>query len=138
MPEVMTVPITMHDEFIIIGCAGLWSVFSDDAAVKLVREKLFAGASPEAAARVLVNAAKNGTDGAYGKAQDSVSAIVLQRPLMRNSQLLQKQALDGVRALAQMPADKWMQYSVAIHPLFHAISALYTSGIIQQLVLRLH
>lgn len=56
-PEVQHILLSEEDEFLIIGCDGIWDVMSNEDAVSLVRRKLRLHGDPERCARELVDQA---------------------------------------------------------------------------------
>ncbi|XP_017227625.1 probable protein phosphatase 2C 47 [Daucus carota subsp. sativus] len=56
-PEIEEVVLTKEDEFLIIGCDGLWDVMSSQYAVTVVRKELMMHNDPEKCSRVLVKEA---------------------------------------------------------------------------------
>uniref|UniRef100_A0A0D6R2E2 protein-serine/threonine phosphatase n=1 Tax=Araucaria cunninghamii TaxID=56994 RepID=A0A0D6R2E2_ARACU len=56
-PEVKEVELTEEDEFLIIGCDGLWDVMTSQCAVTLVRRALMAHNDPERCSKELVREA---------------------------------------------------------------------------------
>ncbi|PWA96484.1 putative protein phosphatase 2C 47 [Artemisia annua] len=56
-PEVQQIVLTEEDEFLIIGCDGIWDVLSSQQAVKLVRRGLLRHDDPERCAKALVKEA---------------------------------------------------------------------------------
>nr|GEU56206.1 probable protein phosphatase 2C 47 [Tanacetum cinerariifolium] len=56
-PEVQQIVLTEEDEFLIIGCDGIWDVLSSQQAVKLVRRGLLRHDDPEQCAKALVREA---------------------------------------------------------------------------------
>ena len=63
-PEVRRVDLTEEDEFMIIGCDGLWDVFSNENAVSFARRELQRHNDPVQCSRELVNEAlrRNSSD----------------------------------------------------------------------------
>ncbi|XP_065194074.1 uncharacterized protein LOC135825264 [Sycon ciliatum] len=70
-PEMMKLAITTQLEFVILASDGLWDVFTNEEAVKFVRNRMRIGCPPEELATQLVNYAVN-----HLHTQDNVSAIV--------------------------------------------------------------
>ncbi|KAL8122177.1 putative protein phosphatase 2C 47 [Apium graveolens] len=56
-PEMEEIVLTKDDEFLIIGCDGLWDVMSSQYAVTVVRKELMMHNDPEKCSRVLVREA---------------------------------------------------------------------------------
>ncbi|KAK4789480.1 hypothetical protein SAY86_016784 [Trapa natans] len=56
-PELEDLTLTEEDEFLIIGCDGLWDVMSSQCAVTMVRKELMQHNDPERSSRALVNEA---------------------------------------------------------------------------------
>ncbi|XP_010029573.2 probable protein phosphatase 2C 47 [Eucalyptus grandis] len=56
-PELEELVLTEEDEFLIIGCDGLWDVMSSQCAVTMVRRELMQHNNPEKCSRALVNEA---------------------------------------------------------------------------------
>lgn len=56
-PEVRQITLTEDDEFLIIGCDGIWDVMSSQHAISLVRRGLRRHDDPQQCARELVNEA---------------------------------------------------------------------------------
>lgn len=56
-PEMEEIVLTKEDEFLIIGCDGLWDVMSSQYAVTVVRKELMMHNDPEKCSRVLVREA---------------------------------------------------------------------------------
>lgn len=56
-PELEEMVLTEEDEFLIIGCDGLWDVMSSQCAVTIVRKELMKHNDPEKCSRVLVTEA---------------------------------------------------------------------------------
>ncbi|KAL0449651.1 UNVERIFIED_CONTAM: putative protein phosphatase 2C 47 [Sesamum latifolium] len=56
-PELEEMVLTEEDEFLIIGCDGLWDVMSSQYAVTIVRKELMTHNDPEKCSRVLVREA---------------------------------------------------------------------------------
>ncbi|WVZ57493.1 hypothetical protein U9M48_007872 [Paspalum notatum var. saurae] len=56
-PEFREVRLTEEDEFLIIGCDGLWDVMSSQCAVSMVRKELMAHNDPQQCSRELVQEA---------------------------------------------------------------------------------
>uniref|UniRef100_A0A5B7BTW0 protein-serine/threonine phosphatase n=1 Tax=Davidia involucrata TaxID=16924 RepID=A0A5B7BTW0_DAVIN len=70
-PDVQRVLLTEDDEFLILGCDGIWDVMSNQEAVSLVRRELSRHDDPQRCARELVNQAiRKHTD-------DNLTAIVV-------------------------------------------------------------
>ncbi|XP_059317833.1 probable protein phosphatase 2C 49 [Lycium ferocissimum] len=71
-PEVKQTLLTEDDEFMILGCDGIWDVMSNQEAVNVVRHELRLHNDPQQSARELVNQAlcKDDTD-------DNLTAIVV-------------------------------------------------------------
>ncbi|XP_022723104.1 probable protein phosphatase 2C 13 [Durio zibethinus] len=70
-PDVRQIVITEHDEFLIIGCDGIWDVMSSQFAVSLVRLGLRRHDDPEKCAKELVNEATR------LNSSDNLTAIVI-------------------------------------------------------------
>ncbi|KAM7484931.1 hypothetical protein LguiA_000940 [Lonicera macranthoides] len=56
-PDIQQIVLTEEDEFLIIGCDGIWDVMSNQEAVSLVRRGLMNHDDPQQCARELVNQA---------------------------------------------------------------------------------
>ncbi|KAM1062442.1 hypothetical protein ACFX13_027429 [Malus domestica] len=56
-PELEEIVLTEEDEFLIIGCDGLWDVMSSQCAVTMVRKELMQHNDPERCSKVLVKEA---------------------------------------------------------------------------------
>ena len=56
-PELEEMVLTEEDEFLIMGCDGLWDVMSSQYAVTIVRRELMLHIDPEKCSRVLVREA---------------------------------------------------------------------------------
>ncbi|GKB20540.1 probable protein phosphatase 2C 49 [Tanacetum coccineum] len=56
-PEMTQMVLTKDDEFMIIGCDGIWDVMSNDEAVNLVRKQLMQHNDPQRCATELINQA---------------------------------------------------------------------------------
>lgn len=108
-PDVMQTVLTEDDEFLIIGCDGIWDVMSNQEAVGLVRRQLRLYDDPNRCARELVNQAL------IRDTSDNLTAIVVcfsssaaaagretgrQRPRFRCSSLTEE-ARDRLRNLLQ-------------------------------------
>jgi serine/threonine protein phosphatase PrpC len=74
IPDVTTRTLVPQDRFLILACDGVWDVFSDEQAVKLVQEGLAMapGGSPFVAAEHLVNAVLRSA-----RCTDNVTAVVV-------------------------------------------------------------
>lgn len=70
-PELMTTELTHEDEFLIIGCDGIWDVFMSQNAVDFVRRKLQEHNDPVMCSKDLVNEALKRKSG------DNLSAVVV-------------------------------------------------------------
>ncbi|GAB2291654.1 hypothetical protein Dimus_025910 [Dionaea muscipula] len=57
LPELQEVVLTEEDEFLILGCDGLWDVMSSQHAVTIVRKELMIHNDPERCSKVLVREA---------------------------------------------------------------------------------
>ncbi|KAA8527967.1 hypothetical protein F0562_035163 [Nyssa sinensis] len=75
-PEVQQVLLTEDDEFLILGCDGIWDVMSNQEAVSLVRQELSRNDDPHQCARELVNQAKRMEAKRMDK-DDNLTAIVV-------------------------------------------------------------
>ncbi len=79
--------LTAADEFVVLGCDGVWDVLDDQTAVDIGRKALEAGKPPKVAARQIMNASlQRGST-------DNVSVVVLQlskpvKPTSPNDDLL--------------------------------------------------
>lgn len=80
-PEVERFLLTEDDEFLIIGCDGIWDVMSNQDAVSLVRRGLRKHGDPQLSAKELISHALNRDTG------DNLTAIVvcLTSPICRDS-----------------------------------------------------
>lgn len=58
-PELQDLTLTEEDEFLIMGCDGLWDVMSSQCAVTLVRKELMLHNDPERCSKELVQEALN-------------------------------------------------------------------------------
>lgn len=56
-PELEEIVLTEEDEFLIMGCDGLWDVMSSQCAVTMVRKELMQHNDPERCSKVLVKEA---------------------------------------------------------------------------------
>lgn len=70
-PELMTTQLTEEDEFLIIGCDGIWDVFMSQNAVDFARRKLQQHNDPLLCSKDLVNEALKRKSG------DNLSAVVV-------------------------------------------------------------
>ncbi|TVU08055.1 hypothetical protein EJB05_41440 [Eragrostis curvula] len=70
-PEVMTMDLTEEDEFLIMGCDGIWDVFRSQNAVDFTRRKLQEHNDPAACCKELVDEAMKRKSG------DNLSAVVV-------------------------------------------------------------
>ncbi|XVF66058.1 hypothetical protein PTKIN_Ptkin10aG0003500 [Pterospermum kingtungense] len=70
-PDIRQIALTEDDEFLIIGCDGIWDVMSSQSAVSLVRRALRRHDDPEECARELVNEASR------LNSSDNLTAIVI-------------------------------------------------------------
>ncbi|CAJ1973752.1 unnamed protein product [Sphenostylis stenocarpa] len=70
-PELMTTKLTSEDEFLIIGCDGIWDVFRSQNAVDFARRRLQEHNDPTMCSKDLVNEALKRKSG------DNLSAVVI-------------------------------------------------------------
>ena len=70
-PEVMQTRLTEEDEFLIIGCDGIWDVFRSQNAVDFARRKLQDHNDPAICCKGLVDEAQK------RKSSDNVSVVVV-------------------------------------------------------------
>nr|GMD79175.1 probable protein phosphatase 2C 49 [Ipomoea batatas] len=70
-PEIHQVALTEDDEFLIIGCDGVWDVMSNQDAVSIVRQELRMHNDPQECAKELVNQAL------LREKNDNLTAIVI-------------------------------------------------------------
>ncbi|XP_057853402.1 probable protein phosphatase 2C 27 isoform X2 [Cryptomeria japonica] len=70
-PEFQQVDLTEEDEFLIIGCDGIWDVISSEWAVNMVREELMQYNDPERCSRKLVQEALR------QNTQDNLTVVVV-------------------------------------------------------------
>ena len=70
-PEVRRVLLTEDDEFMIIGCDGLWDVFENEDAIRFARRELQRHNDPMLCSRALVNEAL------YRNSSDNLTVITV-------------------------------------------------------------
>ena len=121
-PEIYTIPLSVHDEFILIGCAGLWSVMSNQDAVNVAHRALLDGASPEQAAQAVVSAARNGEHAATRRAKRSVTVLVAQRiPTRQQAMRPASTVAKAATALIHLSPKDWLSATVVVHPLVQSL-----------------
>lgn len=71
MPEIQSRELSEDDEFLLMGCDGLWDVFTNEGAISFARKQLQRHNDPEQCSRELV------VEALRRNSQDNVTAIVI-------------------------------------------------------------
>jgi hypothetical protein len=101
-PEVSVVQLQQEDEFVILGCDGLWDVMSSQRAVEVARMSLQKHNDPQLCAQELVQSAQDMWS------NDNISVIVValrtDPPVKRTTGMLERLARRSLQAAHEAPA----------------------------------